>query len=168
MRRRFGMSSFSPPCALSDTWLRLPTRRCRRPCIALLCGGTVRLVLAAHLAGLIGQQGAPQPVVGETPPAEAASFEQPFADENATYPLGSTPLLTNEVKFDTLSDGTYNLTFREGRERSFQLGLPPDLLQALCAMLRAGAEHAQWNLALDYTPATTISAVSKSPLSRLH
>ena len=77
-------------------------------------------------------------------------------------------MLSSEVKVDTLSDGSFNLTFREGRERSFQLSLNAELLQTLCAMLRAAAEHAQWNLALDYTPATTIAAVSKSPLSRLH
>ncbi len=121
-----------------------------------------------HLAKLSGKQAPPQPLVGETPPAEAASFEQPFADENATYPLGSTPLLTNEVKFDTLSDGTYSLTFREGRERSFQLGLTPDLLQALCAMLRAGAEHAQWNLALDYTATAASPTPAAGQHSRLH
>ena len=121
-----------------------------------------------HLAGLIDKQATPQPVVGEIPPAEATSFEQPFVDQNATYPLGSTPLLTNEVKFDTLSDGTFNLTFREGRERSFLLGLTPDLLQALCAMLRAGAEHAQWDLRLDYaaTPASPTPATGQH--SRLH
>lgn len=74
-----------------------------------------------HLAKLSGKQAAPQPLVGETPPAEAASFEQPFVDENATYPLGSTPLLTNEVKFDTLSDGTYSLTFEKAASAVFSL-----------------------------------------------
>ncbi len=121
-----------------------------------------------HLASLVGKQPTPVPVVGETPVVAATSFEQPFIDQNATYPLGSTPLLTNEVKFDTLSDGSFHLTFREGRERSFQLGLTPDLLQALCAMLRAGAEHAQWNLALDYTAAAASPAPATGQHSRLH
>jgi len=121
-----------------------------------------------HLATLVGNQPAPVPVIGAMPPAEAASFEQPFADENATYPLGSTPLLTNEVKCDTLSDGTFNLTFREGRERSFQLGLTVDLLQTLCAMLRVGAEHAQWNLALDYAPTAPSTPPATGHRSRLH
>lgn len=121
-----------------------------------------------HLAQIAGKQGEPAPVASEKPADEAANFEQPFSDENATYPLGTTPLLSSEVKVDTLSDGSINLTFREGRERSFQLSLNAELLQTLCAMLRAAAEHAQWNLALDYTPATTIAAVSKRPLSRLH
>ena len=108
-----------------------------------------------HLAGLLGQPAAPLAAVGESGPAEQASFEQPFADDKATYPLGSTPLLTSELKADSLSDGSFNLTFREGRERSFQLGLTPELLQMLCAMLRAAAEQAQWNLLLDYQAAAT-------------
>lgn len=121
-----------------------------------------------HLARVAGHHVEPAPAASEKPADQTANYEQPFSDENATYPLGITPLLSSEIKVDTLSDGTFNLRFREGRERSFQLGLNVELLQTLCAMLRAGAEHAQWNLALDYTPATTIAAVSKSPLSRLH
>lgn len=121
-----------------------------------------------HLAGLLGKLTTPAPAMVEEEVAEQASFEQPFSDDNVTYPLGSSPLLTSEIKFDTLSDGNFSLTFREGRERSFQLGLTPDLLQALCAMLRAGAEQAQWNLALDYTaPSEPVPAPGNSP-SRLH
>lgn len=122
-----------------------------------------------HLAGLLGKLTTPAPAMAEMEVAEQASFEQPFGDDNATYPLGSSPLLTSEIKFDTLSDGNFSLTFREGRERSFQLGLTPDLLQALCAMLRAGAEQAQWNLALDYTaPPEPGTAPGSSGSSRLH
>jgi hypothetical protein len=122
-----------------------------------------------HLAALLGKLTTPAPAMAEMEVAEQASFEQPFSDDNATYPLGSSPLLTSEIKFDPLSDGNYSLTFREGRERSFQLGLTPDLLQALCAMLRAGAEQAQWNLALDYAAAPEPDSVpNTSRPSRLH
>ncbi len=129
-----------------------------------------------HLAGLLDQQPAPlAPLAAasdappaEAPPTEAPSFEQAFRDDKATYPLGATPLLTSEIKFDTMSDGSFNLTFREGRERSFLLPLTPDLLQMLCAMLRAGAEQAQWNLALDYAaPAVVTPTRGKRP-SHLH
>lgn len=108
-----------------------------------------------HLAGLLGQPAVPLATApGEAEATEQASFEQPFADDKATYPLGSTPLLTSELKADSLSDGSFNLTFREGRERSFKLGLTPELLQMLCAMLRAAAEQARWDLPLDYELAT--------------
>ncbi|MBS1143419.1 MAG: hypothetical protein H6R14_825 [Proteobacteria bacterium] len=121
-----------------------------------------------HLARLAGKEAVATPVVGELSPEEALSFEQPFADDQANYPLGSTPLLSSEVKVDTLSDGSFNLTFREARERSFQLPLTADMLQTLCTMLRAGAEHAQWNLVLDDMPATASVTPHKDHLSRLH
>lgn len=121
-----------------------------------------------HLAKLLGQQSVPMAVTAEAPPAEAASFEQAFRDDNATYPLGAMPLLTSEVKVDSLSDGSFNLTFREGRERSFLLALTPDLLQMLCAMLRAGAEQAQWNLALDYAAPEATAPMPGDRPSRLH
>ncbi|MDP2881904.1 MAG: hypothetical protein Q8N89_10010 [Azonexus sp.] len=120
-----------------------------------------------HLARLTGKEAAAMPVVSEIPVGEAVDFEQPFSDENATYPLGSTPLLSSELKVDTLSDGTFNLTFREGRERSFQVAMNVELLQTLCAMLRAGAEHAQWSLPLDDAPVPT-SATPAIDISRLH
>ena len=120
-----------------------------------------------HLARLAGKQAATTPIMGEAPADDAANFEQPFSDENATFPLGSTPLLSSEVKVDTLSDGTFNLIFREARERSFQLAVNAELLQTLCALLRAGAEHAQWNLALDDAPAPA-SLTPAIDISRLH
>lgn len=121
-----------------------------------------------HLSRLAGKQVVATPIVGENPADEAVNFDQAFSEENATFPLGSTPLLSSELKVDTLSDGTFNLTFREGRERSFQLAVNADLLHTLCAMLRAGAEHAQWNLALDGAPVTASTAPRSEHLSRLH
>ncbi|UCV21535.1 hypothetical protein [Ferribacterium limneticum] len=120
-----------------------------------------------HLSRLTGKQAVAAPIVGEVSADDAAHFDQPFSEENATYPLGSTPLLSSELKVDTLSDGTFNLIFREGRERSFQLAMNVELLQTLCAMLRAGAEHAQWNLALDDAPVPA-SATPAIDISRLH
>ncbi len=121
-----------------------------------------------HLSRLAGKQSAATPIVGDLPGDDAVNFDELFSDQNATFPLGSTPLLSSEVKVDTLSDGTFNLSFREGRERSFQLALDGDLLQTLCAMLRAGAEHAQWNLGLDDAPATASTPPNLDRYSRLH
>lgn len=121
-----------------------------------------------HLSRLAGKQAVKAPVITELPDDDPAHFETPFSDENATFPLGSTPLLSSEVKVDTLGDGTFNLTFREVRERSFQLALNGELLQTLCTMLRAGAEHALWDLALDDVPATASATPRNELLSRLH
>ena len=121
-----------------------------------------------HLAKLLSQSSHSQPLTGEMEAMPAPpNFDQAFQDDKATYPLGSTPLLTSEIKCDSLADGSFHLTFREGRERSFDLGLTPDLLQAFCAMLRAGAEQAQWGLVLDYTALPTANLAPR-PLSHLH
>lgn len=122
-----------------------------------------------HLAKLLNASDAPAPLVANvdvipTPP----SFEQAFQDDKASYPLGSNPLLTSEIKVDVLGDGSYHLTFREGRERSFDLGLTPDLLQAFCAMLRAAAEQAQWNLGLDYAAQAGTNGLPHPRTSHLH
>lgn len=100
---------------------------------------------------------------------EAPSFDKPFRDDKATYPLGAKPLLASELSFDPLPDDMLRLTFREGRERSFQLNLTPDMLQALCSMLRACSEKAHWGLALDYTSApSSPQSPPTAPPSRLH
>ena len=81
---------------------------------------------------------------------EATSFEQPFREENPTYPLGATPLLASEATLEATAAGQARLILREGRERSFTLKLNAELLQALCAMLRAACAQAKWDLVLDY------------------
>lgn len=104
-------------------------------------------MLAGHLAAR------PQ-APAEKPAGEpAASFEQPFKEDNPSFPLGSTPLLASEATLTASGEGLARLILREGRERSFTLNVNGELLQALCAMLRKSAEQAGWGLALDYAPA---------------
>ena len=55
------------------------------------------------------------------------------------------------------------MLFRSGRERSFNFNLNADLLQALCAMLRAASEQAQWEMKLDYDLARITSTTSNAP-----
>lgn len=103
------------------------------------------------------------------PDAESTRFDQAFQDDNPTYPLGATPLLATEAVLEASGDGSASLTLREARERSFKLSLNAELLQALCAMLRAANEHAEWNLGLDYNPpAKTASALAAPANSLLH
>ena len=108
-----------------------------------------------HLAAMLAGHLAPKPrTAGITQPSTGQpSFEQAFKDDNPLYPLGATPLLASEATLVAAGEGQATLTFREGRERSFNLNLNADLMQALCAMLRASAEQAGWDLALDYAPA---------------
>lgn len=122
-----------------------------------------------HLAKPLAQANNSAPLATEVEAIPAPpSFELVFQDDNATYPLGSNPLLTSEIKVDTLADGSFHLTFREGRERSFDLGLTPDLLQALCAMLRAAAEQARWDLDLAYGQSDPALAATGKVAPHLH
>ena len=116
-------------------------------------------MLSAHLAA--PTQGGPQekPAEGEGP-----TFEKPFRDDNPLYPLGATPLLASEATLSAAGPGAAQLTLREGRERCFNLTLNRDLLQALCAMLRASAEQSHWDLPLDYDkPASKLDPIAPTP-----
>ena len=106
-------------------------------------------MLIDHLAAT------PQMGASAQEPSQQPSFDQAFQEENPRYPLGSQPLLTSEASLTAINEKTVQMTFREGRERTFNLSLNADLLQALCAMLRASAEQAAWNLTLDYTSQPT-------------
>lgn len=91
---------------------------------------------------------------------EPSNFEQPFKEDNPVFPLGAKPLLASEATFESSEDGLSRMILREGRERYFSLNLNGELLQALCAMLRAASEQAKWDLALDYASPATLAASS--------
>lgn len=110
-----------------------------------------------HLSRLLASQLAQAPA-DNTPEHEPASFEQPFKEDNPFYPLGSTPLLASEVTFEGTGNDLTRLILREGRERSFSLNLTGELLHALCSMLRAASEQAQWDLTLTYDSPAAIAA----------
>jgi hypothetical protein len=106
-------------------------------------------VLTATLSGHLGTCPRSAPEAGGAD-APAATFAEPFREENPTYPLGSTPLLASEATVEPAGDGLCRLILREGRERSFTLTLNTELMQALCSMLRASGDKARWDLTLDY------------------
>jgi len=115
-----------------------------------------------HLMAMLFGHLASPAAAAETSSGE---FGLPFQNDNPTLPLGAAPLLPGEAKLEADGEGKCRLTVRELRERSFTLSLNTDLFQALCAMLRAGAEQAQWDLALDY--GTAVPAGS-APTARKH
>lgn len=114
------------------------------------------------LTGHLGQR----PALTPEPDAATASphtFEQQFRDNNPSYPLGSKPLLASEATLEPSGDGLARLILREGRERSFELNLSAEMLQALCAMLRAASEQAHWEIALEYQGAPGPMIISHAP-----
>ncbi len=74
------------------------------------------------------------------------------------------PLLASEVKLSPVSDGIVQITFREGRERSFNLSLNAEMLQALCAMLRNTAKQSAWDLVLDYDKSALAQTEPPAPI----
>lgn len=117
-------------------------------------------MLAGHLAAET-QAGA----ANAAPSAEPSRFDKPFEGDNPRYPLGSSPLLASEATLEAAGEGIARLTLREGRERSFNLNLNGELMQALCAMLRAASEQSRWDLSLDYN--TAVPGTNR-PTSLLH
>jgi hypothetical protein len=111
------------------------------------------------LSGHLGLQLAMPPEPDDT----TNSFELPFHQENPCYPLGSKPLLASEATLEPAGDGLASLILREGRERSFELNLSADMLQALCAMLRAASEQAQWDIALEHQAPPQPMIISPTP-----
>lgn len=103
--------------------------------------------LSNMLNGHLGAMALPDPAADT---AEPIAFEQPFIDDNPSYPLGATPLLASEAVLEASGEGMAHLILREGRERRFSLDINGEVLHALCAMLRAANEQAGWDLSLDY------------------
>lgn len=121
--------------------------------------------LTTMLAGHLASTPAPTTHLEMSSEAPQMSFEQPFREDNPSYPLGKEPLLASEAFLREDGEGSAMLTMAEGRERSFKLKLNAGILQILCSMLRAASEKADWNLALDYNTSTPLGAnASKSLL----
>ena len=105
------------------------------------------------LSGMLTDHLAAKPQINnpDQGPSQQTSFEEGFKDENPVYPLGSTPLLATEATLSGIDEKTVRMIFREGRERTFNINLNAELLQAFCAMLRAAETKAHWKLGLEYT-----------------
>ena len=128
-----------------------------------------------HLAERVDTKPLPPQADDDKPrakPENTTSFEQPFREDNAVYPLGMTPMLASELSYEPLKEGGLKLTFREGRERRISFHFTPDLIEAMLSMLRAGAEKLKWDLTLDYSAkanAPELPPVAPGvPPSRLH
>ena len=124
-----------------------------------------------HLISMLLDHLAAQPVLSSDipeadAPEETASFEKPFSNDDPLYPLGSMPLLASEATLEATGPGLCRLLLREARERSFNMNLNAELLQALCSMLRAASTQAHWDLDLDY--GKTMPAKTPGRQSFLH
>lgn len=114
------------------------------------------------MAGLGSEETVSEPVAkpqGEQAPPQ--DFSQSFDNPNATFPLGSKPLLVGEATLQAAPNHQYTLILKEPRERCFNLTLDRNLLHTLCAMLKAGADGAQWGLNLDFVANQPVSKAAE-------
>lgn len=102
------------------------------------------------------------------PDGDDRDYAPPGTNGNASYPLGSMPLLAAEAKVEAGGDGLCKLTVRELKERSFTMMLNADLLQAFCSMLRATSEQSKWDLPLDYGESAPAAGIKTAAKARLH
>lgn len=122
-----------------------------------------------HLVGMLfGHLGARSIRLETKETQPDGDFPQTFQNGNASYPLGSNPLLAAEATLEAGSDGLCKLTMREQKERSFTMMLNAGLLQALCSMLRATSEQSKWDLPLDYDETISVAAAKPATKAQLH
>lgn len=115
------------------------------------------------MSGLGNEAVVAEPVTkpqGDQPPPQ--DFSQSFDNPMATFPLGSKPLLVGEATLQAAPNHQYTLILKEPRERSFNLTLDRNLLHTLCAMLKAGADGAQWALNLEFIASQPTNKLSET------
>jgi len=94
-------------------------------------------------------------------PASAAdAFAESFEGEKRSHPLGKTPLLAMESRLQAIDGPACRIMLGEIRARKVSFECDRDLLLALCAMIRATVDKADWNLDLD---ALTRAAETAAP-----
>lgn len=100
--------------------------------------------LAEALAALPAPAQAP-----DAPGTPSGRFDRPYQPPaEVSHPLGATPLLVAEARFERDAEARLVLVLREHRQRSMSLTLNDPLLQVFCAMMRAGVRGAGWDLEL--------------------
>lgn len=110
------------------------------------------------------------PSQGEASDADAGTYDEPFDDRNLTHPLGTEPVLAMESRLQPRKGAICRVVLGELRARQVTFDCDRELMQALCAMIRATVEKAEWNLDLDALakPAETDSTKVRNISSTLH
>ena len=110
------------------------------------------------------------PPQGEADAAGAGTYNEPFDDSNLTHPLGTEPLLAMESRLQPRKGAICRVMLGELRARQVTFDCDRELMQALCAMIRATVDKAEWNLDLDTLakPAETDSTKVRNISSTLH
>ncbi len=100
----------------------------------------------------------------------AGTYNEPFDDSNLTHPLGTEPVLAMESRLQPRKGAICRVMLGEMRARQVTFDCDRELMLALCAMIRATVDKADWNLDLDTLakPAETGSTTVRNISSTLH
>ena len=90
---------------------------------------------------------APQP--NEETAAGTGTYSEPFDDSKLTHPLGDEPVLAMESRLQPRKGPICRVMLGEVRARQVTFDCDRELMLALCAMIRATVDKAEWNLDLD-------------------
>ncbi len=99
-------------------------------------------------------------------PLANADFGKPFVSADASYPLGSDPLLPDTVDLRPGQGGQTVLAFREPRGRRIEVALSIELSAALLRLVDSALVAAQWGLPAATTgaePAAGVEGLGDAP-----
>ncbi len=124
-------------------------------------------MLNGHLAG----ESTPQPIAtadGESGAKLGGSFNEAFDEAELSHPLGTAPIVATESRLQPIDGPACRVMLGELRARKVSFDCDRDLLMALCAMIRATVDKAEWNLDLDALPVPAESAPEPDATPTLH
>jgi hypothetical protein len=111
-------------------------------------------VLWPHLMRMLdGHLGAVESDHVATAPSPAAGrFDAVYDEDKLSHPLGIEPVLAMESRLQAIDGPACRITLGEIRARKVSFECDRDLLLALCTMIRATVNKAEWDLDLDALP----------------
>ena len=119
--------------------------------------------LQKMLNGHLGGSASPRPMLpgatASNPDAPkglgTASFSEPYQDKDLSHPLGIIPLLAMESRLQPIDGPACRISLGEIKARKVSFDCDRDLMEALCAMIRATTDKAGWDIDLDTLVANT-------------
>lgn len=80
---------------------------------------------------------------------DSGSFNNPFAPDIQTYPLGETPILVTTVNFAQHPDQPIRINLTPANGSGFEIAFPPIVLHGLCSLLKDAVRTADWDMELE-------------------
>jgi len=132
--------------------------------------------LQKMLNGHLGGAEAPKPIVPAAQPSNAraaqdlgvGSFTERYQDDDLSHPLGVDPVLAMESRLQPIDGPACRISLGEIKGRKVSFDCDKDLMQALCAMIRATVDKADWDLNLDALAAAEAAAAESDSTHTLH